>query len=355
MKKLYIVITALVLAAMLMPACTPTAPDCTLDEVVCVGLVTDVGKIDDKSFNQSSWEALQQAKTDGYVDWVQYIETTDSKDYAKNLITFADEGYDILVTSGYNLGAATTETALLYPEVMFIGVDQPYGDFVAADAEVPANFVGLIYHEDQTGFLVGALAAMMSETHKIGGVAGTDLIPPVWRFGEGYRAGAAYIDAEMGMTTEVTVIYHSDVGFDKTFTDPEWGKTTADSMIDQGVDVIFGIGGKTGNGAVEGAAARGVYGIGVDKDQYYELIEAQAYLLTSAMKQIKPGVYDLIVLAVEGNFPGGGNFYGVIDYAPYHDTEDLVPDSVKTKMEELKAGILDGSILTGVSETKPAE
>ncbi|MBI4732689.1 MAG: BMP family ABC transporter substrate-binding protein [Chloroflexi bacterium] len=355
MKKLYFVITALVLAAMLMPACTPTAPDCTLPDVVCVGLVTDVGKVDDKSFNQSSWEALQQAKTEGLVDWVQYIETTDGKDYAKNLATFADEGYDIIVTSGWNLGFATTGTAPLYPNVLFIGVDQPYGDFLAADVEVPANFVGLIYHEDQSGFLVGALGAMMSQTHKLGGVAGADWIPPVWRFGEGYKAGAAYIDAEMGTTTEVTVIYHSDVGIDKTFTDPEWGKITADSMIDQGVDVIFGIGGKTGNGAVEGAAARGVWGIGVDKDQYYELVDAQPYMLTSAMKQITPGVYDLIVLAVEGAFPGGDNFYGVIGYAPYHDLEDQVPDDVKAKMEDILAGLLDGSILTGVSATKPAE
>ena len=96
------------------------------------------------------------------------------------------------------------------------------------------------------------------------------------------KAGAAYIDPAV----EVFVVYHNDVGFDKTFTDPEWGKATAESMIDQGADVIFGAGGKTGNGAVTAAAQRDVYGIGVDTDQYYTLPEAQARMLSSAMKLI---------------------------------------------------------------------
>jgi basic membrane protein A len=141
----------------------------------------------------------------------------------------------------------------------------------------------------------------MSKSGKIGAVCGTDAVPAVWRFGEGYRAGAAYIDPAV----EVNVVYHSDVGFDKTFTDPEWGKTTAISMIDKGVDVIFGAGCKTGNGALLGAAEKGVYAIGVDTDQYYTVPEAQKYLLSSAMKMLTPGTLDLIKMAKEGNFPGG--------------------------------------------------
>jgi basic membrane protein A len=253
MKKLYVVVAVLVVAAMLMPACTPTAPDCTKPEVFCVGMVTDVGKIDDKSFNQSAWEGLQQAKTDKVADWVQYIETTDAKDYAKNIATFADAGYDAIITVGFNLGEATAAAAIAYPAIYFIGVDQfqawPYDTDTTNDI---ANLSGLNFPEDQAGFLVGALAAMMTQTGKIGSVCGTDAVPPVWRFGEGYRAGAAYIDPAV----EVYVVYHSDVGFDKTFTDPEWGATTADSMIANGADVIFGAGGKTGNGAVVEAATQ---------------------------------------------------------------------------------------------------
>ena len=352
MKKLYVVLAVLVMAAMLLPACTPTAPDCTKTTVFCVGVVTDVGKVDDKSFNQSAWEGVQQAKTDGVADWVQYIETTDSKDYAKNINTFADAGYDVIVTVGFNLTDPTFAAAQTYPNTKFIGVDQS----LSADATHPgwplANLVGLVFPEDQAGFLVGALGAMMSTSHKIGAVCGTDVVPPVWRYGEGYRAGAAYADSLNGTTTEVFVVYHSDVGFDKTFTDPEWGATTADSMIANGADVIFGAGGKTGNGAVTEAAQKGVYAIGVDDDQYNTLPEAAARMLSSAMKLIKPGVSGLIKAAKDGTW-ASGNFTGAVGLAPYHDLASSVPDAVKTSMDTITANVLSGALQTGVPAAKP--
>src|SRR5512134_2093328 len=124
MKKLYMILAALLIAAMVLPACAPAAAaDCTSEEVFCVGLVTDVGKINDKSFNQSAWEGVQQAEKDLGAK-VQYIETTDAKDYAKNIGTFGDEGYDVIVTVGFALGEATAEAAKKYTETDFIGVDQ---------------------------------------------------------------------------------------------------------------------------------------------------------------------------------------------------------------------------------------
>lgn len=341
-KKLYLVLALVIVAALLLPACAPATPDCSSDKVFCVGLVTDVGKIDDKSFNQSAWEGVQQAKDQGVADQVQYIETTDSKDYDKNISTFGDAGYDVIVTVGFGLGEATTAAAAKYPNIKFIGVDQDQS------AGPVANVAGLVFPEDQAGFLVGALAAMMSKTGKIGSVLGTDAVPPVWRYGEGYRAGAAYIDPSV----EVFVVYHNDVGFDKTFVDPEWGAATANSMIDQGADVIFGAGGKTGNGAVTAAAQRGVYAIGVDSDQYYTLPEAQSRMLSSAMKLITPGVFDLVKAAKDGNFPSG-NYYGDAGYAPYHDLANEVPADVKAKMDEIAAGLIDGSIKTDVPPVKP--
>lgn len=348
-KKPYLVLALVMIAALTLSACVPAAPDCADEEVFCVGLVTDVGKIDDKSFNQSAWGGVQQAKEEGIADQVQYIETTDSKDYDKNITTFADAGYDVIVPVGFNLGEASMAAAKAYPNINFIAVDQSKWVFTPEGEETPANFSGLVFPEDQAGFLVGALAAMMSESGQIGSVLGTDAVPPVWKFGEGYRAGAAYIDPEV----EVFVVYHNDVGFDKTFTDPEWGAATANSMIDQGADVIFGAGGKTGNGAVTAAAQRGAYAIGVDADQYYSLPEAASRMLSSATKLITPGVYDLIKLAQEGNFPGGGDFVGDAGYAPYHDLEDEVPAEVKAKMEEIAAGLIDGSITTDVPPAKP--
>lgn len=342
-KKFYTLLALLVIAAMILPGCQQqgaATPDCSKAETFCVGLVTDVGKVDDKSFNQSTWEGVKQAEKDlGAV--VQYIETTDAKDYAKNIATFADAKYDVIVTVGFNLGEATIAAAKQYTDVKFIGVDQ-------FQSETVANLAGLVFPEDQSGFLVGALAAMMTKSGKIGAVLGTDAVPPVWRFGEGYRAGALYIKPDV----EINVVYHSDVGFDKTFTDPEWGKTTAISMIDKGADIIFGAGGKTGNGALLGAAEKGVYAIGVDTDQYLTVPEAQKVLLSSAMKLLTPGTFDLIKLAKEGKFPGG-NFTGKAGYAPFHDLDSQVPADVKAKMEELAKALADGSLMTNVAPTKP--
>jgi len=344
MKKLYTLFAVLLIAAMLLPACAPAEADCSSEDVFCVGLVTDVGKINDKSFNQSAWEGVQRAEKELGAK-VQYIETADSKDYDKNIATFGDANYDVIVTVGFGMGEATVKAAATYPNVKFIGVDQ-------FQAEDTAGVVGLNFPEDNAGFLVGALAAMMSESNKIGAVCGTDVVPPVWRFGEGYKAGAAYADGMSGNTTEVFVVYHSDVGFDKTFTDPEWGAATAKSMMDQGADAIFGCGGITGNGAITAAAQAGAYAIGVDTDQYLTLPEAAPRMLSSAMKLITPGVFDLIKAAQDGNFPVG-NFFGAAGYAPFHDLDGDVPADVKAEMEKINAGLLDGSITTNVPPVKP--
>ena len=343
MKKQYTLFALLLVFSMLLAACgAPAAKqgDCKTAEVFCVGLVTDVGKIDDKSFNQSAWEGVKQAEKDLGAQ-VQYIETTDAKDYDKNIATFGDAGYDVVVTVGFALGEAAGKAAVAYPDTYFIGVDQ----FLDKPA---ANQAGLNFPEDQAGFLVGALAAQMTKSGKIGGVFATDAVPPVWRFGEGYRAGIAYINAD----AEVNIVYHNDVGFDKTFVDPEWGATTANSMVDKGVDVIFAGGGKTGNGAVIAAAQKGIYAIGVDTDQYYTIPEAQKMLLSSAMKLITPGVFDLIKGAKEGTKPSG-NVFGKAGYAPFHDLDGQVPAEVKAKMEEIQKGLLDGSIQTNVAPVKP--
>jgi len=360
-KKFSLVMAVIMIASLLLAACQTagsaekTAADCGKEGVFCVGLVTDVGKVDDKSFNQTAWEGVQKAKTDGDADWVQYIETVDSKDYDKNIATFADAKYNAIVTVGFNLTEATYAAAKKYPSVYFIGIDQ----FLLKDDAHPewplANLVSINYNEDQSGFLVGALGAMMSKTHSLGAVCGTDAVPPVWRYGEGYKAGAAYEDAKNGTKTEVTVVYHSDVGFDKTFTDPTWGADTANSMIDKGADVIFGCGGKTGNGAVDAAAQRAVYAIGVDTDQYYTLPEAAARLLSSAMKPETEPVAAVLKLTKEGKFPSGGIYMGPSGYAPYHDLAKDVPANVDTEMQALLKGLTDGSIKTNVPPVKPAQ
>lgn len=345
MKKLYVLFAAVLIVAMFLPACAPASPDCASADVFCVGLVTDTGKITDKSFNQSAWEAVQQAQKElGAL--VQYIETADTKDYAKNISTFADEKYDVIVTVGFNLRQDTRTAAELYPDIKFIGVDQDQFEGTID------NVAGLVFPEDKAGFLVGALAAMMSKTHKIGAVCASDQSPPIWRLGEGYKAGAGYADELNGINTDVFVVYHSDVGFDKTFIDPVWGEATANSMMNQGADTIFGCGAITGDGAIIAAAQADAYVIGGDTDQYLTLPEAAPRMLSSAMKLITPGVFELIKLSKDGAFPGG-NYLGDVTYAPYHDLEHEVPTEVKTAMEQISAGLLDGSIESNVPQVKP--
>jgi len=345
MKKLYVLFAAFLIVAMFLPACAPASPDCASEDVFCVGLVTDTGKISDKSFNQSAWEAVQQAQKElGAL--VQYIETADAKDYAKNISTFADEKYDVIVTVGFNLRQDTRTAAELYPDIKFIGVDQ---DQFEGTIE---NVAGLVFLEDKAGFLVGALAAMMSKTHKIGGVCASDQSPPIWRLGEGYKAGAGYADELNGTNTDVFVVYHSDVGFDKTFIDPVWGEATANSMMNQGADTIFGCGAITGDGAIIAAAQADAYVIGGDTDQYLTLPEAAPRMLSSAMKLITPGVFELLRFARDGNFPSG-NYFGDVTYAPFHDLENEVPIEVDTAMKQINDGLIDGSIKTDVHPVKP--
>ena len=355
MKKWYWLLAVLAVLALALAACggqqateaTEAAGqeqaaeemDCKSPDVFCVGLVTDVGEIDDKSFNQSAWEGVQKAKDEGVADKIDYIETKDAKDYEANIQLFAEQGYDVIVTVGFALGEATRAMADRYPNVMFIGVDQFQPD-------TKANVAGLIFHEDQAGFLAGALAGMMTETNKVAAVLGTDLVPPVVAFGTGYENGAKYVNPDV----EVLMTYHPG-GLDVAFTDPEWGAATAKQAMDQGADVVFAAGGKTGNGGlieVAGRAKAGerVYCIGVDTDQWYTVPEARPCLITSAMKLITDGVFDLIKMAKDGNFPGG-NYFGDVGLAPFHDFEDDVPQEVKDKLDEIRKGLMDGSIDTG--------
>lgn len=343
-KKLLVLGSILVLAVVLLTACGGTgtqeaaADDCTSADVFCIGLVTDVGEVDDKSFNQSAWEGAQAAAETYSAAKVEYIETKDAKDYGANIQLFLDQGYDVVVTVGFAMGTATVEAAASNPDTYFIGVDQFVSD--ATD-----NVVGLIFHEDQSGFLAGALAAMLTSTDTLAGVYGTDLIPAVVAFKEGYEAGAAYINPD------ITVIstYHPG-GLDVAFTDPEWGATTAAQAIDNGADVVFGAGGKTGNGAIiEAAGYDGVYCIGVDSDQWETVPEAHACLVSSAMKLITPGITDIVDAYMAGNAPTG-NFYGGAGLAPFHDFDSVIAQDIKDKLDEIAVGLADGSISTGYGQ-----
>lgn len=338
-KKLFVLLSLLVLVSLALVGCGGGAAesDCASDDVFCVGLVTDVGEVDDKSFNQSAWEGVQQAEKE--LDAiVNYVETKDTKDYAANIALFADKNYDVIVTVGFGMGEATMIAGAEYPDIHFIGVDQ-FNDGTLS------NVTGLLFPEDRAGFLAGALAGKLTKTNTIAAVLGTDLIPPVVAFKEGFEAGARYVNPDINIIST----YHPG-GMDVAFTDPEWGATTARQAIDNGADVIFGAGGKTGNGALEEVAAQeGLFCIGVDSDQWLTLPAAHPCLVSSAMKLITPGVLDLVKLSKDGAFPGG-LYFGATGLAPFHDLDSAVPADVKALIEELDAGLADGSISTGYGQ-----
>ena len=319
------------------PAVTMDDSNCAAPENYCVGLVTDLGKVDDKSFNQAAFEGAQLAAGEIGAFW-KYVESTDPKDYTANIGQFVAKEYDTIVTVGFLMAEASAAAAAENPNINFVGVDQFQG-------ETLPNLTGLIFAEDQAGYAAGYLAGLMTETNKVGAVLGTDTVPPVLYFGEGYRNGVMAANPE----AEVTVVYHEPAN---AFTDPEWGAAEAKKQVTQGADIVFGAGGGTGNGALIEIAkspesGKSVFCIGVDIDQYNTVPQAQSCLLTSAEKKLVAGTSALVLASFDGTFPGG-NFVGATGLAPYHDTEDAVPAEVKTEVEGVIAGLLDGSLETGV-------
>ncbi len=344
-RKLFamVVILSLLAVVPLTANAQDTTPETTMMSIppidkVC--LVTDVGKINDGTFNQFAYEGMTKAANDFGLDNT-YIETQAQTDYAKNLDTCISEGYQAIVSVGFLLADATHEAAAANPGVYFIGVDQSFGD-----RPLP-NLVGIQYREDQAGFLVGAMAALMTKSNIIAGVYGIN-VPAVVKYRNGYEQGAKYINPDI----TVLGVYND------SFTEPDVGAADAEQFIGEGVDVIFGAGGPTGSGAIKRGADLKVYVIGVDQDEYFTTFgggetPGAEYLITSAMKRVDNGVYLMIQALVNGGegWPGGPDFIlsldnDGIDFAPAHDSN--VPQAVEDQVTQIKQDLLDGTISTGV-------
>jgi basic membrane protein A len=280
---------------------------------------------------------------------VKFVETTDPKDYGKNIDQFAQDNYDVIVTVGFALGEDTGTAAKKYPNIKFIGVDQFQGETVANvaglifDEDKAGYLAGLIFDEDKAGYLGGYLAGLLTKSNTVGQVLGTPVVPPVEKFGVGYIQGAK--DAKAGV--KILSACHPG-GLAKGFSDPEWGKDTANQEMSQSADVIFAAGGNTGNGGLLAIVEKGgsVMGIGVDTDQYLSLPEAKGILVSSAMKLITPGVFNL-VKAVQDSTYKGGNVTGDVGLAPYHDLDSKVPADVKAKITAVTPDVVSGMTKTG--------
>jgi len=306
-------------------------------------MVSDVGGIDDASFNENTWKGLQDAAEQLGIE-ANFLESQAQADYENNIIEFAEQGYDMIITVGFLLGDVTYKMAKEYPDVKFAIVDYPSG------GEETPNLQGILFKVDEAAFPVGYLAAAMAEQLDpedpmvvyIGGMQ----IPPVEQFIVAYEAGVKYYNEKYGKNVKFTGVYVGD------FEAPDQGKVQANSLIDEGADVVMGVGGRTGNGGIAAAKERGKWGIGVDVDQYYTLPNEKDILITSTVKRLDKAVFNVIKNAVEGKFEGGTDYIATlanegVGLAPFHDFEDKVPENIKADLEQIQRDIVAGTLWTG--------
>jgi basic membrane protein A len=310
-----------------------------------VGLVTDVGKLSDKSFNFDSWQGVLNAQKDSSLCvQARAIESNTEDDYAKNIGQFVDQKYDMVVTVGFKLGDATIAAAKANPSIKFAMVD--FADFT--DKTPPSNLVGLVFQEDQPGFIAGALAGLVTKTNTIAFVAGLESVPAVVKYIKGYTNGAKSTNPNV----RVLGIYQPESG-PKDFNDPDWGLQQANTFFNQGADVIFGAGGNTGNGALLAAKQKGKACIGVDVDQFVSYPDVDSCLVTSAEKHLDIAVKQAITNMVKKSWQSGTLTFDAknngVGIAPYHDWDSKVSSDAKTKVQDVSQKLKDGTLQTGVT------
>jgi len=298
-----------------------------------VGMVFDVGGKGDKSFNDSAYRGMLQAADAYDLDYAEFEPGQDA-DREIGLRKLAQGGYDVVIGVGFLFSDAIKNVAKDYPDTRFTCVD-----YDARPGEtLPDNFAGLTFREEEGSFLVGMLAAMASETGRIGFVGGMD-VPLIHRFEAGYVAGAKHVDPAVS----VTVAYAGTTP--QAFADPARGKELAMLQYGRGVDVIYHASGSTGNGVIEAAKETGRLAIGVDSNQNYM---APGNVLTSMVKRVDNAVYMTIEATIAGDFQGGLMEFGLaedgVGYAVDRHNEDLLSEEMVAAVEEAREKIIAGEI-----------
>ena len=293
-------------------------------DTIKVGMVTDVGGINDQSFNQTSWEGLQRAEKELGVE-ITYLESKTDADYSTNLEALIDAECDLIISVGFMLATATREAAQAYPDQKFAIIDD------STNSDLP-NVACLMFEQAQASYLVGVVAGMMTETNNVGFVVGMST-GPMNEFGYGYVAGV------LAANPNATIQQYNA----NSFGDAGLGKTAAKDMITKGADVVYHAAGGTGAGVIEACKEEGKWAIGVDTDQSSL---APENVVTSAMKRVDNAAYEIVKAVKEGTYAAGVYTYGMdnggVDIAP---TQDLLPADVIAAVEQAKQDILDGKIV----------
>lgn len=310
-----------------------------------IAMVTDEGGVHDQSFNQSAWEGLEEAGKDLGVS-VEYVESQKEADFAPNFETLLDNDNDLIWGVGFMLADALHEAAEANPDVNYAIVDFDYegpGNEEFFPDGTPDNVMGLVFKAEESSFLVGYIAGLMTETNQVGFVGG---VPGevIGGFDYGFQSGVQYAAKELGKEIEVKSQYAESFG------DATKGKAIATNMYQQGADIIFHASGDTGNGVIEAAKEQDKWVIGVDMDQNHL---APDHVLTSAMKRVNEGVIDIVKDFVEGNFKGGtakhlGLAEGAVGIAPTSDKH--VPADILKKVDEVEEKIINGDFEVPANE-----
>jgi basic membrane protein A and related proteins len=313
-----------------------------------VGMVTDSGTIDDKSFNQGTWEGVVRYKNDKKTIQEKYLQPQGEQhtDYVNAINDLVDTGYKIVVTPGFKFETAVNEAAAKHTDTTFVLIDgMPHkGDFSFVKHN---NVVSVFFTEHEAGFLAGVASALSTATGKLGFIGGMK-IPPVERFGWGFRAGVKYANDTFGTKAEIT-----DYIYQGTFTEIAAGQTLAAGMYNKGADIVFHAAGGVGVGVFNEAKQRAekgekVFVVGVDVDQYEfgKIKSGASVTLTSAMKRIDVAAYNYIDAKLNNKFPGGeiitlslaDNGVGLPENNP-----NLSADTVN-KAAQVRKDIVDGKI-----------
>ncbi len=290
-----------------------------------IAMSTDVGGVNDESFNASAWAGLQMAREELGIE-VKFLESKSDADYDRNLKNLADQDYNLIWGIGFLMAEAVSKAANDYPEHHFGIIDSNLNN------NVPPNTVAVTFKEHEGSFLVGIIAGMMTETNKIGFIGG-ERFPLIRKFMYGFKAGV------LSVNENAEVI---DVWAD-SFVDASKGKTLANSLYGDDIDVIFHAAGNVGKGLFEAAKDHDKWAIGVDSDQSRL---APENILTSMMKRVDNAIYNVAVKLQAGEFPGGqvvsyGLEEGGVGYAPTHPS---VGEDVIEEVERYENLIINGSI-----------
>jgi basic membrane protein A len=307
-------------------------------DTVDVGVVFDLGGRGDKSFNDGAYLGAERAEKELGVH-VRFIEPGEGSDRESGLRLLAAEGMDLVIGVGFIFTDDLTQLAKEYPNTRFAGVD--YSVATDTDGKViapPPNLAALKFREEQGSFLVGALAALVGHSKKVGFVGGMDF-PLIQKFEMGYKAGVKKVCPDCQVISQYAGVTP------EAFRNPGKGKELALSQYQQGVNVIFHASGSTGLGVFEAARQTGKLAIGVDADQFKE---APGFVLTSMVKGVDNAVFDAIRRVKENRFQGGIYQYGLaengVGYVYDANNEKLIPADVRARLESLKQDIIAGKI-----------